>query len=167
MQSGTNTVDLVRRVAAIVLNFWHLPDRTSLSRVSLFWIESLLALGNSQSLAKWRKLLLHQQSFMVENYWKKSQQKSSGNFENLQRFASRRIQLQSFSSTISLCMHYLFTRSYKVAVFQIILYCKADYREAPSKSSWKQYINSLISPQDEWRESLKSRPEHNRFVQVH
>lgn len=51
-------------------------------------------------------------------------------------------------------------------------YFFTDYlrnRETPPKSSWNQYIDTLIriSSQDEWRESLKSRPELSRFAEVH
>lgn len=42
-------------------------------------------------------------------------------------------------------------------------------REISSKSSWNQYIDILFcnSSHDEWRESLKSRPEPYRFAKVH
>lgn len=42
-------------------------------------------------------------------------------------------------------------------------------RETSSKSSWNQYIDILIcnSSHDEWRDSLKSRPEPYRFAKVH
>lgn len=42
-------------------------------------------------------------------------------------------------------------------------------RETPSRSSWNQYIDTLIrnSSHDKWRESLKSRPKLNHFAEAH
>ena len=57
-------------------------------------------------------------------------------------------------------------KNYKIDYFFNDYLCN---RETPSKSSWNQYIDTLIriSSQDEWRESLKSRPELSRFAEVH
>lgn len=56
--------------------------------------------------------------------------------------------------------------NYKIDYFFNDYLCN---RETPSKLSWNQYIDNLIrnSSQDEWRESLKSRPELTRFAEVH
>lgn len=43
------------------------------------------------------------------------------------------------------------------------------HRETPPKSNWTLYIDTLVLnySQDEWRDSLRSRPEHHRYAQIH